>query len=142
MSLRSKNVQVFCKPLPLSFSEDFKHGHNDAVGVIGGECIVVGAAVFVLDADRQIPCPHEDEIGQQPSSPAVTVNERVNGLKADVEFSGGDKRVKPRRLKVSHPFLHHRGNHVGLRRRMDRAGDDNRDAAVDALVQGFVGKDK
>ena len=42
------------------FRKYAKHQHKVAILVVGSEGIVVGSAVFILDADRQIPRPHEN----------------------------------------------------------------------------------
>lgn len=52
------------------FRKYAKHRHKVAILVVGSEGIVVGSAVFILDADRQIPRPHENEVCQEPPCPS------------------------------------------------------------------------
>ena len=124
------------------FRKYAKHRHKVAILVVGSEGIVVGSAVFILDADRQIPRPHENEVCQEPPCPSIAVDERMDRLESDVKLCGDDKRMTPCRLQVSHPCLHHRCDHVGLWRRVNRSRYDDRDATIDAFIHRLVGKDE
>ena len=121
------------EPSTFGFGKDAQHGANIIRGMICGECIVVGNAIFVFYAYRKESRLHENEIGEKPPCPAVAVDERMNRLESNMEYCCSDQRMQPRGCQVAHPLFHQRLHETRLRRSMDGTGDNHWNPPVRAL---------
>lgn len=118
------------------------HGAVVAVAVVGGEGVVIAAAVGEFDVDGRIAVLHQDEVEQEAARAAVAVDEGVDGLEEDVEQGRALDGVAAALAQPGHEGAHFAGNGNGVGRRVNGAEDADGDFAVGAALQGTVREDE
>lgn len=110
--------------------------------MVGGEGVVVAAAVGEFDVDGWVAVLHQQEVEEEAARAAVAVGEGMDGLEKDVEqgrtLDGMAAALAQSDQKGTH--LVGDGNWGG--RRVDGAEDADGDFAVGAALQGTVREDE